>query len=119
MPIYEYLCAACGHELEAMQPISEAPLKQCPSCRKRTLKKMVSAAGFVLKGTGWYVTDFRDKGKPREEKEEKKEKVEVESGTASKPEEGKKEEVVGAKESKVAKKPAEKPKKKKSASAEP
>lgn len=115
MPIYEYLCAACGHELEAMQPISEAPLKQCPSCRKRTLKKMVSAGGFVLKGTGWYVTDFRDKGKPSEEK---KEKVEVESGTASKPEEGKKEEVVGAKESKDAKKPAEKPKKKKSASAE-
>lgn len=116
MPIYEYLCAACGHELEAMQPISEAPLKQCPSCRKRTLRKMVSAAGFVLKGTGWYVTDFRDKGKPREEK---KEKVEVESGTASKPEEGKKEEVVAAGESKDAKKPAEKPKKKKPASAEP
>ncbi|MGQ0658682.1 MAG: FmdB family zinc ribbon protein [Chromatiales bacterium] len=64
MPIYEYLCAACGHELEAMQSISEAPLKQCPSCNRKTLRKVVSAAGFVLKGTGWYVTDFRDKGKP-------------------------------------------------------
>lgn len=71
MPIYEYACSACGHHLEAMQSLSEAPLKQCPKCKKRTLKKMVSAAGFVLKGTGWYVTDFRDKGKAKGEKKEK------------------------------------------------
>jgi len=113
MPIYEYLCAACGHELEVIQSVSEPPLKQCPSCKKRTLKKMVSAAGFVLKGTGWYATDFRDKGKPKQE--EKKEKAEVASETASKPEEGKQAEAVTSKENKDAEKPVEKTKRKKSA----
>jgi putative FmdB family regulatory protein len=68
MPIYEYVCSACGHDLEVMQSISEAPLKTCPACKRRTLKKMVSAAGFALKGTGWYVTDFRDKGKKKDDK---------------------------------------------------
>lgn len=63
MPIYEYECTACGHKLEAFQKISEEPLKTCPECNKPDLQKLVSAAGFQLKGTGWYVTDFRDKGK--------------------------------------------------------
>ncbi len=63
MPIYEYQCLACGHTLEAMQKMSDAPLKQCPSCHKAKLQKLISAAGFQLKGTGWYVTDFRNKGK--------------------------------------------------------
>lgn len=64
MPIYEYQCSACGHALEALQKISEAPLKQCPACQKDALQKLISAAGFQLKGTGWYATDFRNKGKP-------------------------------------------------------
>jgi putative FmdB family regulatory protein len=64
MPIYEYQCNACGHQLEAFQKMSEAPLTDCPECKKNTLTKLVSAAGFQLKGTGWYVTDFRNKGKP-------------------------------------------------------
>ena len=59
MPIYEYVCQACGHELEALQKISDAPLTECPACGKTELKKMVSAAGFRLKGGGWYETDFK------------------------------------------------------------
>ena len=64
MPIYEYQCSACGHQLEAMQKMSEEPLTECPTCHKPALTKLVSAAGFQLKGTGWYATDFRNKGKP-------------------------------------------------------
>jgi putative FmdB family regulatory protein len=64
MPIYEYQCTVCGHELEAIQKFSDEPLKTCPECNKETLQKLMSAAGFQLKGTGWYATDFRDKGKP-------------------------------------------------------
>jgi putative FmdB family regulatory protein len=62
MPIYEYRCSACGHELEALQKISDSPLVNCPSCRADALTKLVSAAGFQLKGTGWYATDFRNSG---------------------------------------------------------
>jgi putative FmdB family regulatory protein len=65
MPIYEYRCDACGHQQEFLQRISDAPLKKCPACGKSKLKKLLSAAGFQLKGSGWYVTDFRDnKAKP-------------------------------------------------------
>lgn len=68
MPIYEYRCSHCGHELEALQKLSEAPLTACPACRASTLVKQVSAAGFQLKGSGWYATDFRGggAGKPAE-----------------------------------------------------
>ena len=62
MPIYEYRCGECGFEKEFLQRMSDAPLTDCPKCGKPALKKLVSAAGFQLKGTGWYVTDFRDKG---------------------------------------------------------
>jgi len=62
MPIYEYRCAACGHEIEALQKLSDAPLTACPSCHKPELKKLLSAAGFQLKGSGWYATDFRNSG---------------------------------------------------------
>ena len=64
MPIYEYRCAACGHELEALQKITDAPLTSCPACRADKLTKLVSAAGFQLKGSGWYATDFRNGSKP-------------------------------------------------------
>lgn len=63
MPIYEYACQSCGHALEALQKLSDAPLVDCPECGRPELRKLVSAAGFVLKGSGWYATDFRDKGK--------------------------------------------------------
>jgi putative FmdB family regulatory protein len=62
MPIYEYRCTSCGHELEALQKITDAPLTQCPACSAAALQKKVSAAGFQLKGSGWYVTDFRNRG---------------------------------------------------------
>ena len=60
MPIYEYRCRDCGHELEALQKFSDAKLVNCPACHADTLVKKVSAAGFQLKGSGWYVTDFRN-----------------------------------------------------------
>jgi putative FmdB family regulatory protein len=63
MPIYEYQCEACGHQLEALQKISDAPLLECPSCKAPQLRKKISAAGFRLKGGGWYETDFKSGGK--------------------------------------------------------
>ena len=62
MPIYEYKCSACNHELESLQKFSDAPLVKCPACGKDALTKLVSAAGFQLKGSGWYQTDFRGSG---------------------------------------------------------
>lgn len=59
MPIYEYQCRSCGHEFEAMQKVSESPLVDCPACGQPQLTKLVSAAGFRLKGGGWYETDFK------------------------------------------------------------
>ena len=69
MPIYEYQCQECGHKLEAMQRVTEDPLKTCPSCSKDRLKKLMSKVAFQLKGTGWYETDFKNKGKPEAKKE--------------------------------------------------
>ncbi len=63
MPIYEYACNSCGHQLEAMQKMSDAPLTDCPACGKPTLAKQISAAGFRLKGGGWYETDFKSGSK--------------------------------------------------------
>jgi putative FmdB family regulatory protein len=59
MPIYEYRCQNCGHDLEALQKISDEPLQKCPECGEPELKKRVSAAAFRLKGGGWYETDFK------------------------------------------------------------
>lgn len=66
MPIYEYECAECGHRLEAIQKVTEAPLTDCPSCGKVGLKRLISAAGFQLKGGGWYATDFKNSGKKKD-----------------------------------------------------
>ena len=59
MPIYEYECQKCGHRHEALQKISDEPLTKCPACNKSALKKVISAAGFRLSGSGWYETDFK------------------------------------------------------------
>ncbi|MCZ8255631.1 MAG: zinc ribbon domain-containing protein [Polaromonas sp.] len=59
MPIYAYKCESCGHAKDVLQKISDAPLTVCPQCGEPTFKKQVTAAGFQLKGSGWYVTDFR------------------------------------------------------------
>jgi len=63
MPIYEYICHDCQHPFERMQKINDQPCTQCPHCQGANVEKQVSAAGFQLKGTGWYVTDFKDKKK--------------------------------------------------------
>ncbi len=63
MPIYEYRCSKCGHELEILQKFSDAPLVQCPACGEDQLQKLVSAASFRLKGGGWYETDFKKENK--------------------------------------------------------
>jgi putative FmdB family regulatory protein len=64
MPIYEYRCGSCGHELEVLQKLSEPPLSDCPECHKPALSKLISPVGFQLKGSGWYATDFKGSGKP-------------------------------------------------------
>jgi putative FmdB family regulatory protein len=62
MPFYEYQCKNCGHDLEAMQKINDAPLKKCPQCGKSQLQRLMSAPVFRLKGGGWYETDFKGDG---------------------------------------------------------
>ncbi|MFM9879994.1 MAG: FmdB family zinc ribbon protein [Burkholderiaceae bacterium] len=59
MPIYAYQCESCGHQLDVLQKMSDAPLLDCPNCHASSLRKQVTAAGFQLKGSGWYVTDFK------------------------------------------------------------
>jgi putative FmdB family regulatory protein len=65
MPIYEYTCALCNQDTEVLQKYSDAPATLCPHCKKEGLTRKISAPPFHLKGTGWYVTDFRDKDKPK------------------------------------------------------
>lgn len=86
MPIYEYRCGACGHELEALQKLSEAPLVACPSCKSDALVKQVSAAGFQLKGSGWYATDFKGGAKPAATKTADAATTGSDAKTESKPE---------------------------------
>jgi len=64
MPVYEYACSKCGHEFEAEQRITESPLKTCPRCRARKLKRLISQTSFVLKGSGWYADLYSSKAKP-------------------------------------------------------
>lgn len=99
MPFYEYECSNCKFYVEALQKISDEPLKQCPSCKKKTLKKLVSAPNFRLKGSGWYETDFKsdkeekrnlaDREEPAESKSEAKEtaakEAEPKAASAEKP----------------------------------
>ncbi|MGR6035733.1 MAG: FmdB family zinc ribbon protein [Candidatus Nitrosoglobus sp.] len=95
MPIYEYRCEACGHEMELLQKIADEPLLQCPSCGEDQLRKLISAVGFRLKGGGWYETDFKSGNKrnlaassdiPKEKEDSGKTKDSQEgSATNSKP----------------------------------
>lgn len=66
MPIYEYQCATCHHKFDLLQKMNDDPIKKCPDCSKNTVERLVSAAGFQLKGSGWYATDFKNKGKPEQ-----------------------------------------------------
>ena len=65
MPIYEYLCSNCEHEFEAIQKMSDEALTDCPRCHQPQLRKLISAAGFRLKGSGWYESDFKNKSKAK------------------------------------------------------
>ena len=87
MPIYEYRCEACGHQEEFLQKLSEPPLTECPACHKAAFNKMLSAAGFQLKGSGWYATDFRNNGsKPAGKKADSKPDAKTETKTEAKTE---------------------------------
>ena len=84
MPIYEYRCEACGHQEEFLQKVSEPPLTECPACRKKAFTKLLSAAGFQLKGSGWYATDFKNKSaKPAEKKADAKPDAKTDAKTES------------------------------------
>lgn len=121
MPFYEYQCKNCGHELEAMQKVSDAPLKKCPDCGKSQLTRLMSAPVFRLKGGGWYETDFKgDKDKQRnladrpddapkdaKDSDTKPKDEKGKEGQDAKPGETKAE--TAAKESPKAEKPADKP----------
>jgi putative FmdB family regulatory protein len=81
MPIYEYRCENCGHELEQIQKISDPPLTDCPECGQPTLRKQISAAAFRLKGGGWYETDFKKSN--QKNLHDSGEKKETKSGDSS------------------------------------
>ena len=96
MPIYEYQCQACGHRLEALQKVSDAPLKKCPECGKPKLQKLMSAPSFRLKGGGWYETDFKsgnkknlaDGGKDEKSVKDEKPAAKTEAKSDAKPAKG-------------------------------
>jgi putative FmdB family regulatory protein len=109
MPTYDYACGACGHRFERMHAMSQAPVRRCPKCGKRRVKRQVSSGGgFLFKGTGFYITDYRSKGyqekakadteatKPKEDKSKPPEQPKPPEKSPEKPKE----------------KPPEKPKKK-------
>ena len=85
MPFYEYQCDACGHHLEALQKISEAPLRKCPDCGKSKLRRLISPPVFRLKGSGWYETDFKSDKEGKRNLAGQVEKDEVKAATTDKP----------------------------------
>jgi putative FmdB family regulatory protein len=113
MPFYEYQCKNCGHDLEAMQKINDAPLKKCPHCGKSQLQRLMSAPVFRLKGGGWYETDFKGDGDNKKNLADKpeadapKEAVKETAKDSGKDADGKGKDVKAA-DSKDAAKPAEK-----------
>lgn len=126
MPFYEYECSACKHHTEVLQKISDAPLKKCPNCGKQTLKRLISAPVFRLKGGGWYETDFKSDSETkrniagREEGESKSEEAKPDAAAKDTSSETKTETKPAAdkpavvKTGAAAKKPAAKPAVKKS-----
>jgi putative FmdB family regulatory protein len=87
MPIYAYRCASCGHAKDVLQKLSDAPLTECPACGAAAFAKQVTAAGFQLKGSGWYATDF--KGGHTAKKADADAKTDGTSGDTAKPDTGK------------------------------
>lgn len=85
MPIYEYRCSSCGHQLEVLQKFSDPPQVECPHCHRPDLVKLVSPVGFQLKGSGWYVTDFRNSGAKPARKSDEKRPGDAEAATTDRP----------------------------------
>lgn len=83
MPIYEYSCSNCKKYLNKLQKINEEEIKHCPFCKKMTLNKKISGGGFILKGSGWYVTDFKNKANTVEQKNTPKPKTDTSKTTAN------------------------------------
>jgi putative FmdB family regulatory protein len=122
MPFYEYECSACKFYVEVLQKVSDPPMKKCPSCKKQTLKKLVSAPVFRLKGGGWYETDFKsdqenkrnlvgeEKEAASESKSESATDKPVEKATETKSDAAKAKPASGVNMKKSATKPAPKPK---------
>lgn len=110
MPFYEYECTACKFYVEALQKISDPPLKQCPSCKKQTMKRLVSAPVFRLKGGGWYETDFKSEAEGKRNLAAHEEPAEKKAEDAK---EAKPEKDSGKAESKPAESKEDKPKRKK------
>jgi putative FmdB family regulatory protein len=86
MPIYEYRCSACGHQEDHLLRLSDAPLTKCPACGKKKYEKQLTAAGFQLKGSGWYATDFKGGKKPDAAKPEAKADAKTETTAEAKSE---------------------------------
>jgi putative FmdB family regulatory protein len=86
MPIYEYKCSACGHQEDHLQKLSESPLTKCPACGKKKYAKQLTAAGFQLKGSGWYATDFKGGKKATEAKPDAKPEAKADAKTETKTE---------------------------------
>lgn len=108
MPIYEYACKECGHSLDALQKVADAPLVECPACGKPALRRLISAPRFRLKGKGWYETDFKKENRRNvssgDSEAPKKDKAETKSDQA-----GNKPETTSKDKEKPAAKPADKP----------
>jgi putative FmdB family regulatory protein len=86
MPIYEYRCSACGHQEDHLRKLSDAPLTRCPACGKKKYEKQLTAAGFQLKGSGWYASDFKGGKKETEAKPDAKPEAKAEAKTETKTE---------------------------------
>ena len=86
MPIYAYRCSACGHEEDHLRRLSDAPLTKCPACGKKKYEKQLTAAGFQLKGSGWYASDFKGGKKETEAKPDAKPESKVEAKAETKTE---------------------------------
>jgi putative FmdB family regulatory protein len=83
MPIYEYRCSSCGFQKEYLQKVTDPVLTRCPECSKDTFSKMLTAAGFQLKGSGWYATDFKNSGAKSAAKSDSKGKADTKADTKS------------------------------------
>lgn len=86
MPIYEYRCRSCGFEKEYLQKVNDAPVAVCPACGSEAYAKLISAAGFQLKGSGWYATDFKNGSKPKPQPEQRASTSEPACAAGSPPE---------------------------------